>query len=341
VISGDRATLMDESVIGPSYPFAHEVSHGWTMNATGLAANFLQEGWATYAESLILRDVYGPSAEHAFWERNRTSYTTGLDRAGFLGGFNGKQSILGNPDNGRVHYFKGSWILHSLNYILGDAKFDAGMRAYISHAGKGPNGYEEFIADMSHAAGHDMTSFIMPWLTEKYIPDVDARIDGRHLIVAQVQPSAPFDLPMLDVELTTGSGVVHKSVHLTAAADTVDIGDVGAVTQIRIDPDHHFLLRRHWGDTEHFELRAPNAKTVELSGNFISKPIPATRNGDVWTVDIPMTEGRYIWLWRVDGKSPSDEAAIAATKAAVTDGTALAGVRIVKPVKKLDDADAR
>ena len=339
VISGDRASTLDDPLLGPSYGYAHEVSHGWTMNATGRAANFLQEGWASYCESLMLRDVYGPDAEHALWERLRTSYVTGLDRAGFLGGFEGRQSILGNPDNGRIHYFKGSWILHQLNYVLGDSVFDSGMRAYITRSGTGVDGYQELIADMSRAAGRDMTSSILPWLSEKYIPDVDARVEGQRLIVAQSQPSADFDLP-LDVELVTDSGTVRRSVHLTTRADTVELSGVGAVSAVHVDPDHHFLLRRHWGEVARFTLRAPDAKSVELAGSVASKPVAATRDGDLWTVTMPLTEGRYIWMWRVDGKGPSDEEALAAAKTP-NDPTSRVGVRVVKPVQRLADSDAK
>lgn len=339
VISGDGATMLDDPVLGPSYTFAHEIAHGWTMNATGPAANFLQEGWASYCESLLLRDVYGPDAERALWEKLRTSYITGLDRAGFLGGFEGRQSILGRPDNGRIHYFKGSWILHQLDYVLGDSVFDRGMRAYITRSGSGADGYEELIADMSRAAGRDMTSFVMPWLTEKYIPNVEARVEGRRLIVTQSQPSAAFDLP-LEIGLATDSGTVRRSVHLTSRSDTSELGAVGSVTAVHVDPDHHFLLRRHWGEIARFTLRASNAKSVELSGNFAPKPVAATREGDLWTVTLPATEGRYIWLWRVDGKGPTDEEALAGAMSS-NDPSARAGVRIIKPVQRLADSDAR
>ncbi|HEV7706452.1 MAG TPA: M1 family aminopeptidase [Gemmatimonadaceae bacterium] len=339
VISGDRASMLDEPLLGPSYPYAHEVSHAWTMNATGLAANFLQEGWASYCESLMLRAVYGANAETAFWEKVRTSYTNGIDRAGFLGGFEGHQSILNRPDNGRIHYFKGSWILHQLNEVLGDSVFDRGMRAYIARSGSGPDGYQEFIGDMTHAAGRDMSPLVIPWLTETYIPDVDARVEGDRLIVSQSQPSADFDLP-LDVELVSDSGTVRRPVHLTTRADTVQLGNVGAVSAVRVDPDHHFLLRRHWGEIARFSLHAPNAKSVELSGNMFVKPVPATRSGDTWTVTVPLTEGRYIWLWRVDGKNPTDEESLAAAKAA-SDSSARAGIRIVRPLQRLADSDAK
>jgi hypothetical protein len=160
------------------------------------------------------------------------------------------------------------------------------------------------------------------------------------VIVTQSQPSAPFDLP-LDIELVTSSGVTRRAVHLTGRADTLDTRELGTVSEVRVDPDHHFLLKRHWGDIARFQLRAPEAKTVELMGSFLAKPVAATRSGDLWTIDLPLTEGRYLWLWRVDGVAPSDDTAIAAAKLPDGDLTARAGVRFVKPVRRLPEADAR
>jgi 1,4-alpha-glucan branching enzyme len=133
---------------------------------------------------------------------------------------------------------------------------------------------------------------------------------------------------------------VRRSVHLTSRSDTTELGAIGAVTAVRVDPDHHFLLRRHWGEVARFTLRAPNAKSVELAGNLAPKPIAATREGDLWTVTLPVTEGRYTWMWRVDDKGPTDEEAIAAAKSS-NDPSARVGVRIVNPIQRLADSDAK
>lgn len=330
VVSGDHAILLDDPNLGPSYAYAHEISHAWTMNASGPASNLLREGWATYAEAAMLAQTYGPALERAFWERTATGYFAGKR-------FEGKQSILGNPDNGRIHYTKGSWLLHSLNAVLGDSVFDRGMREYIGRCSLGPDGYEELIAAMSHAAGHDMTAFIMPWLTAQYVPDVDATIDNGRLIVTQSQPGVVFDLP-LDVELTVPSGAEHRvvqSVHLTTRADTLDVSALGSVSRARVDPDHKYLLRPHWGETVTFALVAPDAKKVELT--MSQAPIPATRVGDRWTVTRALPEGRYVYLWRVDGTPPSDDAALAAIKSGTADSTARAGVRTVRPLERLEN----
>lgn len=318
-----------------SQSFAHETGHAWTMNSTGLGSNFLHEAWAVYVESLLLDALYTPADVRAFWEQQRNSYMVGNDRQGFAGGFEGNQSILANYDNGRIHYRKGVWILSSGEYVMGKAAFDRGMRTFIAGMGKGPGGYEELIAAWSKAAGHSMKSFVMPWLASKYIPDVEARIEGDRLIVTQQQPGELFDLPRLEVELMTPQGASRKTLRLAHRADTVRIGAMGAsVTQLRVDPDHHFLLQRQWGEPlVRFELpaaKAPEGAAVSLNGNFLRAPIPATKSGDSWVVEIPMTEGQYVWLWQL---GPSG----AATSAAAPDSS-LTGVRVVRPLERISNA---
>ena len=343
VVGGAGATRLDDPVLAPSWVLAHEIAHGWTMNASSAAANMLQEGWATFAEGAVLGSVHGIEVERALWERQRASYMAGLDRSG-VSTFEGKQSILANPDNGRIHYVKGSWVFRSLERALGAATFDRGIRDYVALRRQGKAaGYVEFIAAMSRAAGRDMGPFIMPWLEGRHIPDVDARVEGQRLIVEQRQPETVFELP-LDVALETSPGTtVMRRVHLKRRADTLDIADVGAVTGVRVDPDHYYLLQRKYGEVVRFALpvaAAPDAKVVELAGNLAGRPLPATRQGDVWVVEIPLTEGRYIWQWRVDGTPPNDEATLAAVTGPA-DPNARAGVRWVRPLFRLTDAYPR
>ena len=238
VVGGSGVTRLDDPVLGPSYVVAHEIAHGWTMNASG---------------------------------------------------------------------------------------------------------YQEFIAAMSRAAGRDLMPTILPWLEGKYIPDVDAQVAGDQVIVSQRQPDVVFDLPLV-IALTKASGdTVRRTVPLTRRAETVSVGDLGPVTAVRVDPDRRFLLRRHLGEVVRFELSAasvPEAKTVELAGNFASRPVPATRSGDSWIVELPISEGRYIWQWRVDGQAPNDEATFAAVNASPTPG-ARAGIRVVKPLVRVADGYPR
>jgi len=67
-----------------------------------------------------------------------------------------------------------------------------------------------------------------------------------------------------------------------------------------------------------FRHKAPKAKAVELVGDFNAwKPglLHMTRGGDgVWTISIPVLEGRHKYLFLVDGEPKVDE------RAETTDG---------------------
>lgn len=302
----------------PNAPLPHEISHGWTMQASGPAANTLREGWATFCEWLYIGDQYGGDVERDIWETAHNYY--------LLGGHDGVRSILGNPGNGSIHYVKGAWIFHMLEEVMGQSRFDRGMREYIEIPRDRPAGYEQFIKAMSDAEGRDMTSFVMPWLSGKYIPDIDAQPSGSDVILTQTQPDAVFDLP-LDVALTTSAGkTVERTVQLSQRSNRLNVADLGAVTNVRVDPHHEFLLQRHFGERVHFELRAPDAKAVALTGNFTLKPVPAQKVGDAWSLDLPMSEGRYSWAWQVDGKTLDGE----------YNGQPASGVKVVQPLERLE-----
>jgi hypothetical protein len=193
---------------------------------------------------------------------------------------------------------------------------------------------------MSAEAGHDLTSFVMPWMSGRFMPDLDGVVSGTRLIVTQRQPETIYDLPKLDVVLVTAAGDVRRTVHVTKAADTIEVGAVGPVSGVKFDPDHHFLMQRHWGEVVRFELpvsKAPAAKTVTLGASsgqasFSLAPIAAVRDGDNWVVTLPLSEGRYPWRWEIDARPPERGAPPAPT---TIEDPALVGVRVVKPIDRI------
>jgi hypothetical protein len=325
---GVADSMTHPTLDNPSYTWAHETSHAWTMNADGPAATMLREGWATYAEATAL-GAESPAYEAAFWERARN---------GVMLGSEGHQSLIPPGPTGGS-YSKGGWVFHMFNYLLGDAAFDRAIRAFSrAQFETKRSGYPELIALMSKEAGYDMTSFAMPWLTSKFMPDLDGRVVGTRLIVTQRQPESVYDLPKLDVDLVTASGTVRRTVHVTKLVDTVDVGNVGAVSAVKFDPDHHFLMQRRWGEIVRFELpvaRVPDAKSVAITatsgqGSFAIAPIEATREGNVWVVVLPLSEGRYPWHWEIGGGASGARGASSAQV-----DPSLSGVRDVKPLQRI------
>lgn len=313
VFSGRGGGAVGGGGAEPNSSFAHEISHGW-VRGTGPGANFINEGFATSAEALAIGDAYGADAERVFWERARNRY--------HLRGHQGRTSIVGERFGNLISYTKGAWVWRMLRHVMGDDAFRRGLLAFRDIPAGEPAGVEELGAALSAAAGRDLGPFLRPWLQETVIPDVRARVEDGRVVVIQHGPL--FSLP-LELELTTARGPVRRRVELAERETVVDVRDVGAVTAVRVDPDHHFLLRRHWGEAARFELAAPDAQRVQLLAEFAAEPIAATRTGDVWKVDVPLTEGTYLFWWMVDGRRlPGDP-----------------GVRIVRPAQPVENAYPR
>jgi len=240
--------------------------------------------------------VLGADAESAYWERLRSGY--------YRTGAEGRASILDGTAGRLPAYRKGPWVFRALRHALGDRAFDAGMRAYVSRPIGASAGLEELVAAMSAAAGRDVRPVLLPWLTEKTLPDVEARVEDGRAIVRHV--GTPVELPRLTLALETAGGTVTRRIDLRAAAETLDVRDLGAVAAVRVDPAHDYLLRRRWGDSVRLALpaaSAPNAASVQAWGDFApGRRLDARREGDRWVVDLVAPEGIYEWGWLVDGK---------------------------------------
>jgi aminopeptidase N len=97
----------------------HEVAHEWWGNKITVAdwADFwIHEGFATYAEALYVYDTMGEEPYLEYLKRQR-------DRV------RNREPIIGGSDltsaeaySGDI-YFKGSWVLHTLRWVVGDEAF--------------------------------------------------------------------------------------------------------------------------------------------------------------------------------------------------------------------------
>lgn len=270
--------------------FGHEIAHGWTR-PTGRAANLLREGWATFAEALLLEAEYGAETARSFWEVERSLY--------LIQGHDGTRTLLNDPSNSGIAYYKGAWLLRMLEEELGEAAFGRGMADYMAIEPGRAAGIEEFVDALSRAAGRDVTSFLRPWLEETTIPDVRASFQEGKVILGQTGPV--FTLP-LTLELIADGDTLRRRVRLTDRRQEFAFSGLGAIESVRPDPDHRLLMRRHCGERVTFRTEAPGASDVELDGSFTPEAIPARREGKDWIVEIPLTDGRYAFWWTVDGE---------------------------------------
>jgi hypothetical protein len=215
----------------PNAGLGHEIAHFWTQGATGPAANFLREGWAVWAESIILESEFGPESIQDFWKQRAAMY---------FAGFDGKASLMDDESNSGMAYFKGPWLFHMLQDAMGEDGFRKAMTEY-SRRSLAPAGWETLAECAQRYAPPDFNAraFLLPWLAGKSAPHLTAKTDGR--IVTIGQEPADFVLPVV-VEAATAQGPERHRIWIKGSETTITFS--GDPSDVRIDPDGSLLLRR-------------------------------------------------------------------------------------------------
>ena len=209
--------------------FFHEMAHSWTQGL-GPAANLLQEGWATYAESVYLREKVGQEGVKRFWKTQADIY---------FASFEGKATLLDDSHNQGIAYRKGSWVFLMLEHVIGETSFNRAMAEFSRRSVQHPGDVELLLQCFQQASGRDLTGFLMPWLKEATAPRLETRIAGSGVVITQLGPL--FDLP-LDIAVETETGIQRKQIRIWQRETSVNAES--AVKGVVIDPDGRFLLSR-------------------------------------------------------------------------------------------------
>ena len=226
---------------------AHETAHQWFGDAVTEADwhhLWLSEGFATFFAALWVSHADGDSAGRADLARAAQAvFKSSATRRPIIDTAATDLMDLLNTNN----YQKGAWVLHSLERLVGDPAFFAGIRAYYAAYRDRTALSSDFAATMSTAAGTDLRWYFDQALLQPGYPKLQVRsaFDSAArrltLTVTEVQPAAwgTYRLPRLGFAI---DGVVTR--HDVAGAETViTIDDVTrAPKSIVVDPDGDWLL---------------------------------------------------------------------------------------------------
>jgi hypothetical protein len=208
--------------------FDHEVAHLWTR-PSGATRNFLAEGWATYAESLVISTRHGPEAARWFWsDQARLFLTSEGAQAGILSD---------DPDNSGVAYSKGAWTLAMLERVLGRDSFDRGVRAFVS-APQGQTDYAAFLRGFGPDAAK-AERFLKPWVEGQGAPRMSLAREGDGLVL--VRSGGDYWLPDFAVAVETADGST-RWLRVDVAGDRTPLPAGADVVRVRLDPAEAYLL---------------------------------------------------------------------------------------------------
>lgn len=250
---------------------AHELAHQWFGNFVSVrnwSDVWLNEGFATYAYALWEEHRGGPEAYRAAMHA--------ADRDDFAGSVYIPDSTNVAAMFTATTFFKGSWVLHMLRHVMGDAAFFGALRDYLARFAYANASTAEFETVCEHRYGKSLAWFFQEWIYGASRPTYalewtslpgapGARTAGSvaddargadtgprvQLTVRQLQLDAPpFRMP-LDVTVHTPGGDLERVFWDSLASETVILPVPAPPTAVTLD-EHDWILKRRAPGPEGF-----------------------------------------------------------------------------------------
>lgn len=151
------------------YVVAHELAHQWfgdLVTCANWPNIWLNEGFATYAESIYFEAKYGQAS---YWNDVLRKAPTAKTAVGTI--YVSDTSEVRTLFDGSLVYRKGSWVLHMLRHVLGDSIFFRSLKSYLEDPRYrfGVAATEDFQHVCETISGMSLGYFFAEWIYgEKY-----------------------------------------------------------------------------------------------------------------------------------------------------------------------------
>lgn len=145
--------------------WVHELSHSWFGNLVTCKTSqdmWLNEGWASYCESVFREEFYGIEDAKKYTRKNHFNVLT---KAHLRDG--GYYAIAGiSPTNtyGKTIYDKGASVVHTLRGYMGDSLFFDASKKYLQEFAYANASIEDLKNSFSKSLGINLDDFFDFWL---------------------------------------------------------------------------------------------------------------------------------------------------------------------------------
>jgi aminopeptidase N len=265
---------------------AHEMAHQWFGNKITCGAwndIWLNEGFATYAASLVIENLDGKNAFISEKNRMISNITSRTNGAVFV-----TDSELSDVDrifSSRLTYNKGAMVLNMLRFKMGDALFFQGVKNYLKDLNLAYK-YAKTADLQSHLEavyGSSLTEFFNDWIYKQGYPiyNISAQNLGggqAKFTVNQTQSDASvsyFEMPVPIRVFGTGGQQLDLVLNNTINGEVFTENMPFTITSITFDPEKNIISKSNTVtlSSRKFEL-TPAQLYLNPANNILSLDIP-------------------------------------------------------------------
>jgi hypothetical protein len=220
--------------------WAHEASHHWfgdLVTCDKEEEMWLNEGWASYCESIFMEAAYGFAAYKNY---NRSTHADVLRRAHVEDG--GYQALSNMPHAytySRTVYSRGALVAHTLRGQLRDAAFFPAVQQYLANHRFGPVTSDSLQQDLEAATGRNLQSFVHVSLDSFYV--IPGGLDHTYMYFRQRfkgTATVYSDSLVVPIRLLGANWErLDTNVVITGPKDSIHIAGLFMPTVVLIDPE--------------------------------------------------------------------------------------------------------
>ncbi len=250
---------------------SHELSHSWFGNKITCASwhdIWLNEGFATYCDAISMEHLsqyWWPR-----WKSQTISYVTSQPGGSV---YVEDTTSVARIFDGRLSYYKGALILHSLRWVMGDSIFYSALRNYVNDStiGYGYAHVSDLKRNLEAAYGHDLTWFFKDWYYGEGYPSYTINYSQEpagvvQMSIKQTQSHSSVDFFEMPVPLKFfGEGKDTTLVFdNSSSGQNFTVNPGFAIDSIQFDPEQ-WLISAH--NTIALGIKEPEIKSFTVFPN--------------------------------------------------------------------------
>jgi aminopeptidase N len=222
---------------------AHELAHQWFgdyITCGSWKEIWLNEGFATFLAGLAV-EVYDPEWWYA-WRKSIVDKVTKVPDGSV---YCADTSDINRIFSSRLSYNKGGYVLHILRGQLGDERFFAGMKKYVTDP-RVANGFATtalFRENMELGADTTLGEFINDWIYGEGFPiyDINWFYQDKQLVVSVNQSNSVANGPFFEMKIpvrvfTDGDSITYWLSN-TKTPQQFTLSMKNRPDSVKVDPD--------------------------------------------------------------------------------------------------------
>jgi aminopeptidase N len=221
---------------------AHELAHQWfgdDVTCTTWKDIWINEGFASYSEYLTrARFRTYANAQSAMLN----VHASVMDLPG--GSVYTTDTSNSRVFSSRLSYDKGSAVIHTLRFILGDSLFFATLKTFLTQKHFGNASIDDFKAVAQTVSGQNLNSFFNEWIYGEGFPTYSGTYGSNgNTIAVTLNVSAstgvtPLFTNPIELRLKSASGDSTVRVAVNAATNTYNFNSTKNITGVTVDPNN-------------------------------------------------------------------------------------------------------